>query len=333
MNWKRSVVRAVAVLGVAFAAGHAVQTMNAERAAAATAAAKIDTVVSAPAPRPAMEVAEVVTRATSPVAELPPVQPVLADLTGGALAAPPAEPAPQPAVEAPAPLQAAADPVIPAPLTEPVAKVCAQDLGLAAGPKAMIALSITAPCRAGERVVLRHAGLAVAEVLGADGTLSLDLPALSEKGEVSVLFADATVIRAAVPVPEVAGLRRFAVQWMADDAFQLHVQETGAAGDVSAANPVSPRGGLLIALGNPGLALPMLAEVYTWPTDGGAQPVIEATVTKATCGRDLLGETIHLNDGLATVTDLTLSMPGCNALGDILVLNNLFPAVTLAAVN
>jgi hypothetical protein len=79
----------------------------------------------------------------------------------------------------------------------------------------------------------------------------------------------------------------------------------------------------------------MMAEVYTWPADAAVSvvPSVEAVVTDATCARELLGETIHAADGKVTIKDLTLAMPDCDALGDILVLNNLVPDVTLAAAN
>jgi hypothetical protein len=154
-----------------------------------------------------------------------------------------------------------------------------------------------------------------------------------------VLFSDASVTRAAVPVPSAADLRRFAVQWMADDSFELHSYEDGAdfgtPGHVWAQNPVSPQGGYLVNLGDPALDLPMMAQVYTWPADAAhrAEVTIEAPVTARTCARELLGETILADKGAVTVTDLTLAMPDCDAQGDILVLNNLLPDTTLAAAN
>ena len=88
-----------------------------------------------------------------------------------------------------------------------------------------------------------------------------------------------------------------------------------------------------MALGDPAASLPMMAEVYTWPAGVAVVPVIEAEVTEATCGRELMGETLMSDRGAVTATDLTLAMPGCEAVGDILVLNNLVPETTLAAVN
>lgn len=336
MNRKRSLIRAGAVLGVALAAGHLVQkTMMEPRA-------------TAEAPRPE-NITPVAADATVPVNPLLPAGAALGQDT--VVPAPASEVAAKPEVVAPvapppAPVTAALTPEIPAvpkpaPVVTPAPVVeavsCAPSLSLAAAPQAMIEVTVTAACDAGARVVLRHAGLTVAETLDDQGKLLIDLPALEATGEVSVLFPTADILQDAVAVPGVDKLRRFAVQWMAADAFQLHAMENGAAygqpGDVNAQNPVSPSGGYLVSLGNPALDLPMMASVYTWPPGVTSRPVIEAAVTDLTCGREILGQTLLSDKGGVTITDLTLAMPECDALGDILVLNNLVPETTLAAAN
>lgn len=342
MDRKRSLIRAGAVLGVALAAGHLVQkTMTPE------APAPVQTAAVAPQPTNIEPVA-------APAQSADPLLPAGALLGGDETAAPAtlpeapvvplpvmtAEPAVPVAEEKPAvELAALTDdlPAKPPVMATPVspAPSCDIALVLTAAPQAMIAVSITAPCAAGERVVLRHAGLAVAESLDDQGKLLLDLPALDAKGEVSALFPGAEVAQSAVAVDGLDKIQRFAVQWMGDDAFQLQAYEGGAAygtpGHVSADHPVSDKGGYMVSLGNPALGLPMMAAVYTWPPATKATPVVEAAVTDLTCGRELLGETLSSDGGKVTVTDLTLAMPGCDAMGDILVLNNLAPETTLAA--
>ncbi len=356
MNRKKSLIRGGAVLVVALAAGHLVQTMNESKLAHAPAKPKeIEQVSAGAKPAPAVSEPALPTTAglggapatpdPAPALSVAKADPAAPDAP--VLAALPEAPAMQPdpllpaaPTKDPAPADVAAVGEVPAPAATPApvaTKDCPVDLSLTAAPQAMIGVTLTAPCRAGERVVLRHAGLAVAEQIPAGGTLQLDLPALAAKGDVSALFPDAEVARAAVAVPDAAAVQRFAVQWMADDAFQLHAMENGAdygqPGHVSTAAPVSANGGYMVALGNPSLDLPMMAEVYTWPADPAvtAEVVIESAVTEATCGRELLGETIALQAGTVTVKDLTLAMPGCEALGDILVLKNPGQDVTLAA--
>ena len=342
---KKSLMRAGAVIVVALAAGHLVQTMNAEKMATVAAKPKaIERVSAGPeaaAPAPAAETAALPAPAVAP-------EPAAPAMVVDVPAAPPAAEAPvlaalpelPPALPEPVlPAAPALDPAPGAALPGPVvaAEDCIPSLTLTAGPQAMISVAIAAPCRMGERVVLRHAGLALAEELGAGGNLHLDLPALNADGSVSVLFADAEVLRDAVPVPDAAAVHRFAVQWMADDTFQLHAFENGAdygqPGNVWSGAPVSPGGGYLVSLGNPGLDLPMLAEVYTFPADTPTDLSIEATVTEATCGRELLGEVLEAQQGKVTVNDLTLAMPDCEAMGDILVLKNPGRDVTLATMN
>lgn len=345
---KKSALRAGAVLMVALAAGHLVQTLNAERAATAAEtrasikAGEIEKVAAGP---------DAVSRAS----ETAPALPETAALTGpDAATSAPAVPAVPSADDTPVlaalpdPPSAGTSPSLPAQPTPPAgaddaAMVstddCAANLALTAGPRAMVSVSLTALCRTGERVVLRHAGLAVAERLSDSGTLLLDLPALQVQAEVTVLFPDAEVLVSRIDVPDAAGVRRFAVQWMADDAFQLHAFENGAdygePGDIWAEAPVSANGGYMVALGNPDLDLPMMSEVYTFPADAQVKTevTIEATVTETTCGRELLGETLVTGPDGVVKTDLTLAMPDCTALGDILVLKNPGLDVTLATAN
>lgn len=222
---------------------------------------------------------------------------------------------------------------------------CTAVLDLAAQDHAMIAVTLTAPCRTGERVVLRHGGLVFTARTSDTGSLFTTLPGMESGAGVTVLFGDGDMVEATVDLPDLAAYRRFGVQWLADDAFQLHAFENGADygadGHVSAAAPHLPlagiagTGGFLTVLGDAGVDLPMLAEVYTWPADAAVtvDVVVEAAVSDTTCGRDLLGETLTSSGGVSLVTELTVAMPACDAMGDILVLKNLVPDMTLAANN
>lgn len=218
---------------------------------------------------------------------------------------------------------------------------CTPALRVSAAAGAMLDLALTAPCDGGARVVLRHDGLAVTARLPGDGRLSLLVPALDAAGEVTAILPGGDRISAAAPA-DLSGVERFAVQWSDRDAFQLHAHEDGAGhgqpGHLHAADPgqalpmVPGRGGHLMVLGDPGTDLPLMAEVYTFPADPARRVAItvEASVTPATCGREMLGETLHSRAGRSTRAEITLAMPGCDALGDTLVLNNLLPQPTLA---
>lgn len=226
-----------------------------------------------------------------------------------------------------------------------LAATCAVELDLQVEPSAMIGISLSAPCHPNERVVLRHAGLAVTGKTSGTGALFASLPALMPNADVDVRFGDGQTVYANVLVPDVSGLRRYGVQWLGADAFQLNAFENGAGyGERGHVSDVDTQvalagqkqlGGFLSVLGDDQVALPMLAEVYTYPADLDApvRIVVEAAITKGTCAREILGETLAEVGGDVTITDLTLAMPDCSAVGDILVLKNLDPDLKIASSN
>jgi hypothetical protein len=354
MERKRRLALICATVGVALGAGHLVQN-GATSDVAQLAPTQVEQVSAGPASpdQPAAPVA----------ATALPVSPVLADL-GPGLARPARPTAPVAAAPAtgPTPLEGpAADPmVVTAPangtVPAPVAPVsvaaqpaspdtCAPSLRLAAAPQAMIGISLVTPCAPDTRVVIAHEGLSITAKTNAQGMLFLSLPALAVEASVSARLPDGAEVAQTVRVPAMATLRRMGVQWHDADAFQLHAFENGAnygePGHVSAAKPQTPTtglagsGGFVTVLGDASVETPMLAEIYTFPAGiaANADILIEAAVTDATCGRELLGETIMTLAGDVYITELTLAMPGCDAVGDILVLKNLLTDLTIAAAN
>lgn len=190
------------------------------------------------------------------------------------------------------------------PAQDPVAdEACPVTLDLFADAEATLSLSLAAPCHPNEGVVLRHAGLSVTYSTTATGSLFLDIPALDPSGEVTLRFLDGTEVSGAAPVPELAGLRRFALQWIEGDSFNL-------ASDAE-----------IISLGTAATALPMYAQIATLPSEDTTL-AIEAPVTATACGRDALGEALFSEGGKLTVAELTMALPDCDAEGGFVVLNN-----------
>ncbi len=351
---KRRLARGVAVIAIALGAGQLVQSMSDKPPAPRAAENQIDKKPKAIERVAATEVGEkpVPMVALDPPKNpetLPPKPqaPVVASVTVP-------DPAPAPVIEAApiAPAQPIAATVPTAPASKPdaqpqaaVAEACPVSLELGNADNALIAVTLIAPCHADERVVLKHAGLTITAKTTLTGALFVDLPALTQDARVEVMFKDATSVSATVAVPELATLRRFAVQWQQDDAFQLHAFEDGSdfggPGDVSQTNPHQPiagspaKGGFLTLLGDATTDLPMLAQVYTYPNDGKIKPeiVVEAAVTEATCGREMLGQTLQTTTGPVKVSDMSLAMPECDAVGDYLVLKNLVPDMNIASSN
>ncbi len=220
---------------------------------------------------------------------------------------------------------------------------CTVTFDLSSDENAMLRLTLVAPCHKNERVVLKHAGLAVTAKTTVTGALFSDLPALVTDATVEVLFADGSSASGSIAAPEMSSLRRFGVQWQADDAFQIHAFEGkagyGEPGDISGENPHSPlagvpaSGGFLTRLGDASTDLPLLAEVYTYPADGRENPdvVVEAAVTPTACGREMLAETLATAGSRVEINELTVAMPECDAVGDYLVLKNLAPDLNIAS--
>lgn len=343
MDIKRKIAMAVATLSVAFGVGHVMQGGlggKPQRSASADTEPKAITPLAAgltgsdplPAPKP--------TATPLPDQAFAPTTPAPANPEPAVTAAEPATGTPH--------LPPAAQPQ---PETAPVAEAalsgdsinCPVTLELLSAPQAMLDITLLAPCRAGERVVLRHGGLTVTAKTSLQGSLFLQLPGMEQDGSVSVLFSDGFEATAALDLPDLPIYQRFAVQWLAEDTFQLHAFENGATfgtkGHVSAADPqrrlpnVPSSGGFMTILGDDSVDLPMLAEVYTYPInpDVKVDVTIETEVTEATCNRELLGELLLSNAGKVVTTDLTLATPTCDAIGDVLVLNNPLPDLTLAS--
>lgn len=344
VDLKRRLARGAAVIIIALGAGHLVQTMS--ETGAKPRVAQTD---------PALMPKRIETLAADAETAKPSTAPALAaPRLPAAVATAPEAPAklPEPAaVVETAPVKPAtvveAAPTKPA-VVQPVevaADPCPVTLDLNKSENAMITLMLTAPCHPAERVVLKHAGLAVSAQTLASGALVASLPALEQDATIVVLFKDGTAAEATLMVPEIATVRRFAVQYQADDAFQLHAFEDeagyGGPGHVSGATPHLPaagvpgKGGFLTLLGDSTTDLPLLAEVYTYPADQTQKPevVVEAAVTETACGREILGETITSFGGTVDIGDLTVAMPECDAVGDYLVLKNLVPDLNIAANN
>lgn len=315
---RKRLVRVAAVIGIALGAGHLAQRGESQAAALS--------VGSGPVP------VSVVPLAASLDADLQRPEPPQADLSLPLLP----EPAARPVAAVPARL------AVPTALAEPD-DGCTSRLGLSARPGAMIDFLLTSPCRPGERVVLRHAGLAVTYRINSAGALMGSFPALNPDAAVSVLFSGGETVGATLDLPEAAAFQRFGVQWMGPQAFAVNAFENGAdyamPGHVSAVQPQRPSGalmpdkGFLTVLGDDQVELPMLAEIYTFPADRNVPIVVEAAVTPETCGHEILGESLNAIGGVVRVSDLSVTMPACDAVGDYLVLKNLVPDLKLASAN
>ncbi|OYX26025.1 MAG: hypothetical protein B7Z10_04490 [Rhodobacterales bacterium 32-66-7] len=205
---------------------------------------------------------------------------------------------------------------------------CATALKLAALPGAIIDVVLSAPCHRGQRVVLRHSGLSFTALVGADGQLQLQLPALEATALVATYLDNAQVALGQVEVPDIADMTRFAVHVPAPAQFDLRA---ATADRVYVSVPGAEGTARVVALGAAQAADPIVAQVYTHPaTDASTVDLtLELRITPAICGRTLPVDTWYSQNGKVTRASFTADVPPCGTAGDILVLKNLVPTPTL----
>lgn len=287
-----------------------------------------------------------------------PAQPVALDLERIALTSAQPEtvlPPVLPQTPAPLPMELAAldaavaqqgDP-LPAAPQEPALPALGCDVTATAvpAPGAMVDFHVSAPCLGNARVVVHHHGMIFAAVTDQDGELEVAVPALAEHAVFIAAFDNGEGAVATARVGDIGDYDRIALQWSGDAGFQIHAREFGAsygdAGHVwSGAAPHGDDGhasGRVLRLGVADTLSPLMAEVYTFPSgqadrSGEIALSVEAEVTRANCGRDISAQLLQRQGGDQLRTrELDLAVPGCGAVGDFLVLNNLLDDLKIAA--
>jgi len=207
---------------------------------------------------------------------------------------------------------------------------------------AIVRLDIEAPCHPDARFTLHHNGMMVSALTDGDGHASIDIPALAASAVFIISFEDGKGALATARIDAFALYDRFVVQWHGDTrSLRLHAFEYGAdfgrPGHVWTEGAQDGAEGFVMRLGGdvPGPAL--RAEVYSFPTSAATRAGtvalrLEAEVTPGNCGRDVEAQGISTDadgDGLR-VRDLVLPMPDCAAVGEYLVLKNLFNDLNIA---
>lgn len=223
------------------------------------------------------------------------------------------------------------------------------DVDMAATPiaGAMLAVTITAPCHGSERVTLHHSGLMFTNLMQPDGNLSVDIPALDETALVIASFLDGSGGVAQAEVASVPFYDRVILQWRGTAGLQLHAREfdaqyfsdghiwQGATADASRA--ATGDGGFLTRLGSPDAPDALLAEVYTFPSgmtqaSGTVSLTVETEILATNCDTSVEAQTLEMRSGRNLMSkELTIDVPGCDAVGDFLMLKNIVEDLTIAA--
>jgi hypothetical protein len=209
---------------------------------------------------------------------------------------------------------------------------CPATLGLSAATGAMIHLSLSAPCNRGERVVVRHSGLSFTARTDENGSVDLQFPALQSNALVAVYLEGSAIVLGEIAVPDAASMRRFSFQWASAGQFDLRVTEddrvfVGGNGNIPDARHLK-----VVSLGIGSVQNPMFAEIYTFPPATSAQVdlTVELRIGPDTCGQTLVAQIVSTEAGKVTLRDYPVAVPLCGTSGDILVLKNLAPDLTLA---
>lgn len=228
------------------------------------------------------------------------------------------------------------------PLAQPTTSAsCTQTMTVTARPRAMLGVDVVAPCHAGERFSLHHGGMIITETIGAQGTFTMEIPALAYRSIVIADFATGADLDGYAVVPDVDTVDRIVLQWQGELGLELHALEFGATygqpGHVWAQSVPEMSVGQMAVLGDRSQLAPSLVEVYSIPRNemvGAARPIeisIEAEITTANCNRHLEAQLIEHREGHMQTRDLTVEMPDCSAVGDFLVLNNLVESLKIAS--
>ena len=218
---------------------------------------------------------------------------------------------------------------------------CGTDVHAAAIPGALIRVEVKAACTPDVPVLVEYAGLTAAVGLDAGGTASVDLPAFSEVTDIAVRVGSEAPVHQTVRVPNATAYKRIAVAWSGSSPISVHALEfsatPGSAGHV-ATNRVRRDGseGTVRRIGDPEMDTPRLAEIYSFPQAGAGRGgtvriSVTAEVTEENCGTVMELTVLQGRDGKPPDNSVTaIPVPGCNAVGDILVLKNLVQDLKIA---
>lgn len=315
---KRRGATAFVALMVAFAAGYLMQVVLAER----TPLAAVDQIPDAAEVLRAAE--EPATFPTPPAATLVPLQrpPVMPDRVD----TPDTQP---PDIRDDARMS-------------PFGFDCKPELTLTEQDAAMIKVRLFASCDPKERITLRHGALEIELITDPFGRVEAVLPAMSETATVTAVLARQSV-QSSLYVADADAFSRVVLLWEGDQVFRMNAYELGAdrgeAGHIraghgkTASRAVRGTGGFMVSLGD---GSGRSAEIYSFPTGyspmhGVVKLVVEADVTEATCGQTVRAKALQTSAlGGMSATDVRVTLPDCDQIGDVIELKNLLQDMRLA---
>lgn len=238
------------------------------------------------------------------------------------------------------PAEEAASEVVPAETatapSEPDTPECHVSLTAETSAAALVTLGFEANCAPYTRVSFSHEGLEFGELTDGNGRIDIAVPALAETARFTATLPEGDSAEAVAEVSSLVFYDRIALQTEGRSGLTLHALEFGAGyddeGHVWAGAPRDPavgargEGGFLMMLGDPALTDPKLAQVYSFPSatssaGGDVALSVEAEVLRANCGTEVDATITQLRGGvLVGRQQVAIPMPGCDAVGDFLLL-------------
>lgn len=206
--------------------------------------------------------------------------------------------------------------------------------------KAMVRLSLSAPCYANSTATIAHGALHFSQALDAEGTFETLIPAMEKSAVFSVSMVDGTTAETRADVFTVDAYERTALEWSQDLPLNLHAFLGGASfGELGHVWVESEKTAAVEAdlyrLGTAG-SEGTYVQVFSKPaslfdTGETVDIVIEAEVTQATCAKQLHGYLVE-SDGIGTPSrdQFTIHMPDCHAIGEYIQLKKRPAGTTLS---
>ena len=217
---------------------------------------------------------------------------------------------------------------------------CEIELKAEPGDAAMASLALEASCMTNERFTLHHSGMMISGVTDENGRWQASVPALAENAFFIAAFSNGEGAVANTTIADLSGYDRYVVQWKGDTDIQIHAFENGAsyadAGHVwrgSGDDAASMQIGILTRFDDKDLAEGLKAEIYTFPSRqlGEVEINVELQVGDATCNEDVEAQAFIMSGAeQLEARDLMIAMPDCGAVGEFLVLKNLYEDLTIA---
>ncbi len=219
---------------------------------------------------------------------------------------------------------------------------CDIKLDVQAQQAAMAMLELSAGCLANARFTMHHSGMMFSGVTDENGMWTGLVPALAENALFIAAFSNGEGAVANVHIPDLEAYDRYVVQWKGATDLQIHAFEKGATYDepghhwreTAAMDDASqvPDQSFMTQFIDSDLPESLNAEIYTRRSETTEiDVVVEIQVDTSSCDTDVDAQALGWSaDGGLEVRDLMIAMPDCGAVGELLVLKNLYGDLTIA---